>query len=492
MVACLVSIPSVVKAVEFQTPGAMGMGGAGVARDNGALTSYWNPAGAAFIKSTFAVKAAVGAGISGSEGLTENIDRLADIDFDNVKNFNSSAAEVGEIVKTLTILDDMKNRQGNFAVNVSVPLGLAVKNIAFGVYGTMEGYVQPIADMTNIIPKDVTNSDLVSVQELATAVGGGNTASGYFTSDQLAALTTLLDNTYGLTTVDATQLANAIDTQLQNSGIDPATVYSAVTDQILPTLSSGAINTLDKNTTAVMTKAIQYVEVPVSYGRTVDKKGKLAFGVTGKLISGTVYQSQILLVNRTDGTLKAQDIVDEMTNNKKTSSAIGIDVGALYKVNDKLNLGIVAKNINSPKFDTPSYQRYLTLAPNTIETVPGGTVELKPQVRAGVALEPFGWMIFAADLDLTENDTVAPGTVVGSSYKSRNFGGGFEFKPASWLKVRGGAYKNLAMDNGAVLTAGFKLFMLDVDGAFATQTFVYDGNEIPREVKVNAGMSFTL
>lgn len=490
MAACLVSMPSVVKAVEFQTPGALGMGGAGVARDNGALTSYWNPAGVAFLKPSIAVKAAVSAGISGSNGLTENIDRLSKIDFDNVKNFNSSAAEVGDIVKTLTILDDINNRGGNISVVGMVPVGVTVKQFAVGIYGGMEGYVQPIADMTNILPNNVSTSVPVTIPNLVTAVGSGNTASGYFTSAQLAELTAAISGYAGVVPAGAAELANAIDTQLIGSGIDPATVLSAVTGQVLPTLGSGGTNTLDKNTTVVMTKAFQYIEVPVSFGRTVDKKKKLAFGISGKAMSGTVYQNQVLLVNRTDGSIDAQSIVDDITKNKKTSSAIGIDVGALYKYSDKINIGIVAKNINSPKFDTPDYQQYLT--PGTTATVTGGKIEMKPQVRAGIAVESIGWMNFAADLDLTENDTVAPGTVVGSSYKSRNLGGGIEFRPASWLKVRGGAYKNLAMNNGAVLTAGFKLFMLDVDGAFATQTFTYDGNEIPREVRVNAGISFAL
>ena len=51
IVSLLLSIPLVAKGVEFQTPGALGMGGAGVARQNGALTAYWNPAGGAFNKS---------------------------------------------------------------------------------------------------------------------------------------------------------------------------------------------------------------------------------------------------------------------------------------------------------------------------------------------------------------------------------------------------------------------------------------------------------
>ena len=488
VVSLALSMPLVAEGVEFQTPGSVGIGGAGVARNNGALTSYWNPAGAAFSKSTLAVNAGAGAGIQASDGLTENIDLLSTIDFDNVKDFNTTSAgakEVGDVVKTLSILNDINTRKGNIAINVIAPVSFSIKNISFGIYGGMEGYVMPVADMINILPNTSTTSTL-TVADLVTAAGTGNTASGYFSATQLATLTTAIQTT-GTTLLNATQLANAIDTQLKDSGIDPATALTTITDKTLPILNPAGTNTLDLNTTSVMTKAFQYIEIPVSYGRPFDigKKGKLGLGITGKIIKGTVYQNEVLLVNRPDN-VDAKDIINDMTENQKSSSAIGIDIGALYKYENWLNIGLVAKNINSPKFEGPMYTDTVTAT-----SVQGSAVELKPQIRTGVAIEPVGWMTLAADLDLSENDTVAPGSVVGSSIKSRNFGGGFEVKPASWLKVRGGAYKNLAQSNGSVLTAGFKLFLLDVDGAMATNTFTIDGNKVPREVKVNASMSFS-
>ena len=490
VVSLVLSMPLVAEGVEFQTPGSVGIGGAGVARNNGALTSYWNPAGAAFSKSTLAVNAGAGAGIQASDGLTENIDLLSTIDFDNVKDFDTALTgaagvrQVGDVVKTLSILNDINTRQGNIAINVIAPVSFSIKNISFGIYGGMEGYVQPVADMINILPNTSTTSTL-TVAQLATAAGTGNTASGYFSATQLAELTAAITVADGA--VNATQLANAIDTQLKDSGIDPATALTTITDKTLPILTGTGTNTLNKNTTSVMTKAFQYIEVPVSYGRPFDigKKGKLGLGITGKVIKGTVYQNEVLLVNRPDN-VDAKDIINDITENQKSSSAIGIDIGALYKYENWLNIGLVAKNINSPKFDAPMYIDTVTST-----SIQGSAVELKPQIRTGVAIEPVGWITLAADLDLSENDTVAPGSVVGSSIKSRNFGGGFEVKPASWLKVRGGAYKNLAQSNGSVLTAGFKLFLLDVDGAMATNTFTIDGNEVPREVKVNASMSFS-
>ncbi len=498
MVSFLISMPGIAQGIEFQTPGAMGMGGAGVARNNGSLTSYWNPAAGAFSKSSFALNAGVGAGIKGSDGLAENVDRFSNIDFDKVKNFNtttSNADNVGDFVKTLSILDDINARQGNMSVAAIAPVSFSSGSFSFGIFGSMEGYVQPIADTGNILPNTTSGTATLTVQNLSDAVQRttvSSQASGYFSATQLETLTKAI--TAVDPSVNATNLANAIDNQLNDSGIDPNTALSTMTG-ILPALNgTGTGNTLKQNTTTVMTKAVQYVEIPLSYGYPINvgSESKLGIGVTGKLISGTVYQNQVLLVNRQDGNIKAKDLIDDITTNKKSSLTYGLDLGALYKYKNWLSLGLVGKNLNSPKLDAPDYYnpKYnsLTQKVELSEKAPGGSITLKPLVRSGVAIEPVSWMTFAADLDLTENDTVAP---VGSSITSRNFGGGVEFKPASWLKLRGGAYKNLAGSNGNVLTAGFKLFLLDVDGAFATDTFTIDGNEIPKEVKVNAAMSFS-
>lgn len=243
-----------------------------------------------------------------------------------------------------------------------------------------------------------------------------------------------------------------------------------------------------------MTKAIRYFEVPLSYGHPFDlgKYGKLGIGATAKVISGTVYQNQVLLVNRPGGEdIDSGDLVDDMTENSKSSVTFGVDLGALYKYDKWLSVGLVAKNLNSPKFDGPEYYVPVEDNPALKEKRPGEEVKLKPQVRFGVAMDPYSWLTIASDLDLTENDTVAPGSVVGSSEKSRNLGAGVEIHPYSWLKIRGGAYKNLAAsDIGLVLTGGFTLFVLDVDGAFATDKFKIDNTSVPQEARVQVSMSF--
>ena len=492
------SMPVMVQAVEFQPIGALGIGGAGVARNNGALTAYWNPAGGAFNESPFAMHVGVGVGARGSDGLAENIDRLSDIDFDSIKNFdNTSANDVGEMVKTITVLDDIGKRNGNIALNAQIPVAFSIKHFSFGVYGNFEGYIQPKADIVNILPT-TGSSSAVSVNDMYNAISGTTyTASGYFTPAQVTTLTNdfVTASASTLTSSQAQQLTYAIEAQLSSSGIPANTTYESLTTTLIPSLTTGGTtNTFDKNTTSAMTRAMAYYEVPLSYGHPFDfgSKGKLGIGATAKVISGTVYQNQVLLVNRPGGdNISSGDLVDDITKNSKSSVNFGIDLGALYKYDKWLSIGLVAKNLNSPKFDAPEYDAQVANSPGVTTKVTGEDVKLKPQVRAGIAVDPYSWLTLAADLDLTENDTVAPGTVVGSSVKSQNLGGGVEFHPYSWFKLRGGAYKNLAAsDVGLVLTTGFTLYFLDVDGAFTTDTFKIDGNSVPQEAKVQLSMSF--
>ena len=52
MAAISIFMTSAAFAAEFQPLGTLGMGGAGVARNQGAYASYWNPAGLAFEEKT--------------------------------------------------------------------------------------------------------------------------------------------------------------------------------------------------------------------------------------------------------------------------------------------------------------------------------------------------------------------------------------------------------------------------------------------------------
>ena len=492
--AMLLTVTGTAPAAEFQPMGALGIGGAGVARQNGALTAYWNPAGGAFNDASFSFMTGAQFGVNGNDGLTQNVDRLSNLDFENIKNFagNATPQSVGDTVKLISSLNDMKNRNGNLALTASAPVGFSIKHFSFGVYGNMEGYVQPVIDTSNVLPTKAGDSSAgITAADLLAAAGATDPGtSGYFSSAQHSALVATIQANGLPSLADATKVANIIENQMKSSGIPADTALTSATTLVTAVGSSSGA-TIDKNTSSVANKALLYLEVPIAYGHPfkLGDYGVLGIGASIKVLQGTVYENQVLLVNSASGSSpKSGDLLKDMTKNKETSTNFGLDFGALWKYRDQLSVGVVAKNVNSPKFKAPTYQAPVANNPNVTTTVRGSDVSLDMQVRSGIAYDPWKWLTIAADLDLTENAAVVPST----SVKSRNLGGGFELHPYSWLKMRAGAYKNLATsEGGPVATLGFSLGPLDLDGAFSTDTFKVGSTTVPQQTKLQLMCGFT-
>ena len=74
------SLPVMAQAAEFQTPGALGMGRAGVARTTDAYATFINPAGLAFYDKAFNMKLGAGLGVSISSSLADNFDKVGKLD----------------------------------------------------------------------------------------------------------------------------------------------------------------------------------------------------------------------------------------------------------------------------------------------------------------------------------------------------------------------------------------------------------------------------
>ena len=160
------------------------------------------------------------------------------------------------------------------------------------------------------------------------------------------------------------------------------------------------------------------------------------------------------------------------TDSYVESSNFGVDLAAMYKL-DSVRFGIVGRNLNRPAFN---------------QTAPGD-YELDPQLRVGTAYKAWNMITFAADLDITENNTL-----ISTNYKSQNVAGGMEIDLWKVLKLRGGIYKNLSEnDIGVVYTAGFglNLYFLQIDlaGAMSADKAKIDGEEVPEEARVLLAIS---
>ena len=164
-----------------------------------------------------------------------------------------------------------------------------------------------------------------------------------------------------------------------------------------------------------------------------------SFGVTGKILQGAAYRGSTTLTGGTD-----VSITDNF-GKPTLSTAFGIDVGAIYRPSSWLRFGVVAKDINQPTFDVPG----------------GGELKLGPQLRGGVAVNPYSSLTLTADVDATSNKTFVPGV------KSQVLSVGAEQTIFSeFLSFRLGAFKNMK-DAGTPFTPtaglGLRIFALRVD-----------------------------
>jgi len=155
-----------------------------------------------------------------------------------------------------------------------------------------------------------------------------------------------------------------------------------------------------------------------------------AVGATAKIIQGAAYTGGLNVT----GANVWNNIMDGL-GKAKLSTAIGIDVGAVFRPAPWLRLGVVGKDINAPTFDAPDGEQF----------------KLGPQVRGGIAVNPNASLTLTFDGDITANRTLVPGQ------KSRVFSVGAEQTILSdFLSLRIGALKNVEDARSIVTpTAGF-------------------------------------
>ena len=406
--------------LDFQPMGftSIGMGGAGVASAKGSMGLYYNPA--LLAKHRYSAEFSIGAGIGGREyNLINRIDKLAnDDDLSNTIDQIAKHAPVSGSNKAGGYDKKMQDAleqlyalsQGNgLSIQPTAEFAAQMGDFGIGVFG--EG--------------DLTAQAVINRQHLYVIVKDTK-GSGYYYYDPK-------EDVYG-----------ASDKELYDK-------YSLE-------------YALDNNLTYINVNGIAIAEVPIGYAHSFNiNNSTLSVGIALKYMQGITYKNKISIDSDND------ELENSLNDNKKTSSNVGVDLGLLLS-SDKIDIGIVGKYLNSPKF------KYYD----------GSEYTIHPMVRGGVNLELTDWLEFAMDIDLTQNNTSI------KDFKSQYIGGGFNIHQ-SWFSIRAGAMRNMVQDEeGTILTAGLgfglKWFQLDVSGEAATKTGTYDGNEIPRYFKVNIAL----
>lgn len=500
-VALVLALPLSAGAMEFQTPGALGMGRAGVARTTDAYATFINPAGLAFHEKAFSTTLDVGVGLSVTSSLADNADKIGKLDLGNNSMSFSNTATAAEVAAATTkaaqfagILKDIDQRGGDFALNADLSLGFQFRSYGLGILGTLEtgvGFDKGKIDLVNVRPGDSdsngTTTYAPTVSQLATQIGAtpgsSNGTATYFSQAEYDKLVNALSAAGATSLQQAKDLASKLEVELKKNGVNTSGLTPDQIAQglqvIAPTLAATG-GTIDNNTTTVMLRGIAVAEVPLAYGYKFDlgNFGKLGIGGAAKIMRGTVYSSDVKVKQLED----SKDTIDKVKDNHAETTTFGLDLGALWRLEDvryigPVNVGLAMKNLNSPEFDGP---------------VGFGKVKIEPQVRIGVALEPLSWLSIAADMDVTKNKLIVPGKesqLIGAGIEAH-----FDHWYALWLALRAGAYKNIAETGSKpVITGGLSIgpnwLRLDVNGAVATEKGTYDNKSVPLEGKVEFALS---
>lgn len=206
-------------------------------------------------------------------------------------------------------------------------------------------------------------------------------------------------------------------------------------------------------------RGLEARQLAFSYAYAFSDK-TFAIGITAKVIQGASYNGSTDL--QSGSGVSTIDHFGKPT----ISTTYGIDLGAIYRPSSLIRFGIVAKDINTPTFDAAG----------------GGELKLDPQVRAGVAINPYSTLTLTADVDVTSNKTFVPGV------KSQLLSLGIEQTILTeFLSFRVGTFKNMQdASTPFVPTAGLGMrwfnFRADAGGG-------YDFRE--KGALVSASISFT-
>ncbi len=495
---------------QFVGSRAMGMGGAGVATAYGPDAQYWNPAGLAQEEDLNETGLLINAGadMQATKNVLEGVRNLTDMadQYKNLENAidGSNTANAENISTIFKGLNDISKLIGNNAgalVNANAGLGLKIKNFSVSARAIGTGSIIPVVDTKNLKFNDGTGITLgtptqtVGYETYTAKLAQSIDANpGVFSS-----LNTLLNQSYA----DSTDMANALINAALSQGATEAQVadmVGTVASNIggaadLINQAASATGSYKDNNTLAMADAATFGEVSLGYGQRVIPGLKL--GANLKVIDGYTAQSGVMILKDDQD---ISDILDKAYDNKKSSVNVGVDVGALVNFAELLDkeiflnpqIGLTAKNLNGPKFDRPDVPTELVGTAIAAQWN-HDKYQLKPQVRAGVAVNPVKNLTLAADLDVTENDTLIDGI------KSRQLGLGMEInlfnRPKFHIPLRVGYNKNLAESKMSdFFTAGIGLnmmhFYVELAGAMSSKTTKVDGHDIPNSAAASLSLGF--
>lgn len=309
--------------------------------------------------------------------------------------------------------------------------GLAIDRLGFG---------DALNDLENFNTSDTSPTNLVRAQDIADRINQPGAAVSVNGSAGLYVKGHFGEHAFGFNVSDVATGGGFVSTPAQAT-------------------QPGGVGTPISVAGQMALRGLEARQLAFSYAYAFSDK-TFAIGITAKVIQGASYNGSTDL--QSGSGVSTTDHFGKPT----ISTTYGIDIGAIYRPSSLIRFGIVAKDINTPTFDAAG----------------GGELKLDPQVRAGVAMNPYSSLTLTADVDVTSNKTFVPGV------KNQLLSLGLEQTILSeFLSFRIGTFKNMQdASSPFVPTAGLGLrwfaFRADAGGG-------YDFRE--KGALVSASISFT-
>lgn len=488
----------------------MGMGGAFVAMAQGPIAQYWNPAGLAQASTQNAsgFELPVSAGIEMTGGILKNASDIGDMadKFSSIKTAQTNgtalnADQVASFAKTVGLLSDMNKPGKGALIETAGGLNFKFSKVAVSVNNYTTIGLNPYIDTVNI---GLGNASGISGINLSNGSSSGNISTPGTASQQAAAATiTSAINTIGLTNLENLicgsagclagqisgldtpgELANLIVNEAASSGLSDEQISQAAAtmanyaSQAAPVIQNAASgNPYTNNQSDLSLAGGSFTEVAFGYGKQFKFLQGLSMGANIKAVQGKVSAAAFKFMDESD----TKDFYKDFMDNAETSWKPAADIGVLWAVRGKYpkapmnpRLGLVIRNINSPKFDGPA----------------GSSYKLDRQARFGLAFSPANFWHFAADMDLTKNKTSVEG------FDSRMFALGTEInivnKKAFNIPLRAGLSKNMAESSSKTaysLGTGINLLYMhfDISAQMSSDKTEIDGTKYPNKLNVAAG-----
>lgn len=462
----------------------LSMGAAYTAVNGDVYSIYSNPAGL-YGGNMFDFKLDLLGSVNFTGDILYNVNQIIDSaqKYEKIRQTQQQGGSV-DITQIVALFNGIKNLveinqpgKGMLAqVNGSV--GIKIKNFAFSVRNITNIGLKPCIDTgfslsTNTLPS------VIRYYETLSFTNGSNESGITITTDTLKypQLISIRDKLVGVVDwlvnkleslgVNVPQevkdnkegIANALINLAKDNGVTDTEIENAVVQLSDPYLQSlidnfitGIYNpqySFNNNNSGLVLKGINYTEIALGYSHRIIENliigGKLKY-LVGKTL---YYNFKVFQEQQEIDFNNLQNLENKLTKNV---SAIGLDVGAIYKLPTPVietNFGIVIKNLLEPQFNLAGTNEKLCLP---------------RQVSFGISTKLLRFFTLCLDYDLNKVNTLVDG------YNVQNISFGIEINPPIIPVLRFGYLKNLAMDNDQIYTfgIGMKIFVVNIDfvGAF--------------------------